>query len=343
MFKNYKKFILISLVLIGTLTSLFFIYKNCFEKKIITEPIKEPIEFLTIDIDGKTLVSEENNFIYSSFLRPKFNIFIPQNIDIESLSLKIDNSENVLVDEFYGKTSIDETKRSLTFWPSYMFTPEKHRLIVEYQNLNGKSFSLNSEFILVFNENFNEPLKNSKVWIIPQNRPSDWFNVKDSKLLAKPMTNDNFSSLAFLYTFEKDVTVDFELTPVKNKVSMIFYFLEIGSFTIGSNDNKTIVLIRENQPDLFAKSFELLAGHRYHIHITRKDFEYKLGIKELFNGQKIDFMDRFLEENILLNYADIDILNNNQNTFRKNHIGFSLWGNSDGVFIDDIFITAFAN
>ncbi len=340
MFKNYKKFILIFLILMGILISLFLIYmSNYLKEKIITEPIKKPIEFLTIDIDGKTLMSGENNFIYSSSLRPEFSILVPQNIDIESLILKIDNSENVLVDKFYGETNINKTKRIFTFQPSFMFTPEKHSLILGSQN--GESSSTNFNFILVFNEEFNEPLGSSKVWIIPRSRSSEWFNVQNGKLLAKPMTEDNLSSLAFLYSFAYDARIDFELSPIKNNVSLVFYFLEFGSFAVGSNGNKNTALLQKNRPDLLGKPFELLSGHHYHVYVTRKDFKYELAIKELINNERINPLKQFSDDDVLLKYTDIG--EQELPTHKPNHIGFSLWQNSEGIFIDDIFITGFSN
>jgi len=340
MINNYKKFILIFLVLIIAFISTFFVYNKYFKKEVIIEPEKE-VEFLTINIDETMLLKNENNFIYSSSLRPKFVILVPQNIDIESLSLKLDNSENILTDKFYGETNIDKPKRNIIFEPSFMLTPQKHSLLVDYKNIDGKSSSMDFNFALVFKENFNEPLKNSKVWIIPEGRSPEWFDVQNGKLLAKPMTADSRSSLAFLYTFNGDARIDFELSPIENNVSLVFYFLEFGSFTIGSNNNKDIVLYRKNQPNLFGEQFGLLSGHRYHIYLARKNFKYELAIKELVNDEQVNPVAQFSDDNILLRYNDFS--EQKLTVHNPNHIGFSLWQNSNGVFIDNIFITGFSD
>lgn len=338
--KKERKFIFLVLVLVALLALLFFTKKEYLKEETIKKLIEEPVEALTIDVDGIRIVKEKNNLVYSSTLRPKFHIFVPKNIDIKSLSIKIDKSENVLIDEFYGETNLDELKRKLTFQPSYMITPQEHYLIAEYQKSEGKLESINFKFVLIFNEVFDKSLEKSRVWIIPEGRSPEWFSVQNGKLLVRPATEDRHSSLAFLYPFRNNATIDFELTPIKDNVSAVFYFLESGSFVIGSNDNKDMVLLRKDRPDLFGKSFELSPEHRYHIRITRKNFEYKLMAKELFENDRVSPTTQFLDENILIEYKDL--AEKKLTVHKPNHIGFSLWQNSEGVFVDNIFITGFS-
>lgn len=337
--KQLRKFIF--LIFVAVLALLFFLYTKHLKEEVIDKLIEEQVEALTIDIDGKRLTKEKNNLIYSSTLRPQLKIFVPKNIDITSLSIKIDNSENVLMDEFYGETNLDEPRRELTFQPSYMITPQVHYLIAEYQKSEGELESMSFKFVLIFNETFDESLENSRVWIIPEGRSPEWFRVQNGKLLVQPVTEDRHSSLAFLYAFSNDVTIDFELIPIKDNVSTVFYFLEFGSFVIGSNGNEEMVLVRKGHPDLFGRPFKLHPPHRYHIRITRENFEYKLVVKELFGNDRISPTTQFLDESIILAYEDL--AEKELTVHNPSHIGFSIWQNSEGVFIDDIFITGFSN
>jgi len=334
MSKKYKKFILVLLLIILVLVVSFFIYKKHFRQESIVEPIIEPKEILTVYVDGKKLDKEKDNFIYSSTLFPKFSIFIPENVEKESVNFQIDSSKNVLTDEFYGDTDWSEKGRRFIFRPSYMLVPQIHQVIVDYKDLDGNLASMNFDFILVFQESFDKPLEDSSVWIVPEDRSPEWFRVQDGKLLAQPATKDGHSSLAFLYPFPGDITVDFKLIPIGDNVSLVFYFLDSKDFVIGSNSNNKMILFRKGESSLAGKNFELASNRNYHIRITRKECVYQLAIRELVDEARVDSTAEFLSENIMIEYKDC--------SYYSDHIGFSLWQNSSGVFIDNVFITGFS-
>ena len=334
MVKKSTKSIFILLLIILLLVGLFFIYKNYFKKEdVTTEPLLK--EVLAIYIDGEKLDKEKNNFIYSSILRPEFNIFISEEIEKESINFRIDKSRNVLEDEFYGETKWDEKKRRFTFQASYMLEPQEHQLVVSYEDFSGNLASVNFDFILVFEEKFEKVLEDSSVWIIPEGRSSVWFNVQDEKLSAKPMTDDDRSSLAFLYPFDNNVTVDFELMPKGDNISLLFYFLSSRTFVIGNNNNNRMTLLRGGQGALDGKFFELTANRRYHVRIIREKCTYQLIIKELIGEETVNPKTDFSNDDILIDYTDC--------SQKADRIGFSLWSKSGGVLLDNIFITGFSN
>lgn len=336
--KTISIFVMLLIVAFGIF---FFIYKYYFEEEIIIEPTEKGLsEMITIDINKKTLIDKEENLIYSSTLQPKFDIFISENIDIKNLFFQLDDFGDILRKEFHGEITQQKEKNGLRliFTPSFIIKPEKHFLVAKYQDPDKGLSSIKFDFILVFNEKFDEHLGESKVWVIPKGRSSEWFQVQDGKLLARPMTKDAHSSLAFIYPFNKDAKIDFELIPKGNNISLVFYFLEFGDFAIGSNDNERIVLFQKDKPNLYGKSFKMLIDHRYHVRITKKDFQYQLAIKKLNNNEQVDPTEQFFSDNILLQIDDS--LPERLRVVDK-HIGFSVWQNSEGVFLDDIFITNF--
>jgi len=338
--KKLKTIIIFVFLLIVSFGAIFFIYKYYFEQEIIIESTEKDLsEMITIDINKKTLVDKEKNLIYSSTLQPKFDIFVSEDIDIKNLSFQLDDFGDILRKEFYGEIIQQKEKNGLRliFTPSFIIKPEKHFLIAKYQYPDKGLLSIKFDFILIFNEKFEEQLERSESWSIPKDRPSEWFKIQDGKLLVQPTTKDAHSSLAFVYPFNGDVRIDFELTPVGDNISLVFYFLEFGDFAIGSNDNERIILFRKDKPNLYGESFKMLANNRYHICITKKGFQYKLAIKELNNDELVDPVEQFFSDNILLQVNDSSL-----GAIDK-HIGFSVWQNSEGIFIDDIFITSFLN
>lgn len=332
--KELKTIILILLLTTAVLVAIF-IYRSYFKEGIPPQPTEKPVERLIVYVDEKKLIENEDKFIYTSTLRPNFNIFVPEKIDTKSVSLRIDDSMNVLMDEFYGKTILDKKEKKIIFQPSYMFTPQEHRLLVQYKDSDGNLASMNFNFILIFQEKFDKPLEDSSVWIVPAGRSSAWFNVQDGGLEVRPRSIDGHSSLAFLYPFPDDVTVDFELIPAGNNVSLVFYFLDSKSFVIGSDSNSKIILLRKEETSLPGKSFELLSGHHYHVRIIRKNCTYQLFMKGLNEGVSPDPIVAFLDNDILIDYTSC--------AYKSDRIGFSLWQNSKGVLIDNIFITGFSN
>ncbi len=339
--KNIKISIFLS-TLVGVLGLLFFIFYKYYphEEAIIKPPEKGLSEIITVSINGKVITDQENNFIYSSTLQPKFDVFISEGLDIENLSLKIDDSVDILREEFYGEINQKREKDGLriVFNPSFVVKPQKHFIVATYQDSKEGVSSIRFDFLLIFNEKFDKPLEQSKTWIIPKDRSPEWFQIQDGKLLGQPTTRDAHSSLAFLYPFSDDIKMDFEITPKGNNVSLVFYFLEFGSFTFGSNDNKSIVLFRKGKPNLWGESFEMLPEHRYHIRITREDFKYRVAIKELINNEELDPNIHFSESKVLL---QVDDSSSRESKLIDNHVGFSIWQNSEGVLIDNIFLTSF--
>lgn len=330
--KKSIKFILI-LLLIIVLVALFFVYKNYFkEEEVTTKPL--PREALAVYIDGKKLDKERDNFIYSSILRPEFSIFVSEDVEKESIDFQIDRSRNVLKDEFYGEIEWNEKERRFIFRPSYMLEPQQHQLVVGYKDLSGNLISVNFDFVLVFQENFDKPLEDSSVWIIPEDRSSEWFRVESGKLLSEPVTEDDRSSLAFLYPFDNSIMIDFELIPKGDNVSLLFYFLGSRTFVIGNNNNNRMTLLRGGENSLEGKSFELTANHRYHVRIVRTECNYQLIIKELSEEEMVNPKTDFSSEDILIDYTDC--------SQKPDRIGFSLWSKSDGVLLDNIFITGFS-
>lgn len=334
MSKKFKKIIL-ALSLIVLILVTIFVYKNYLREKFLINLPKEHVESTMVYIDEIKLAEGDKNFIYSSTLIPVFKIVFPKNAVIESMRLQIDETRDVLRDEFYGETNLDTTNREFIFRPSYMFLPEKHQLVIEYRDLDGNLLSKTFNFVFVFSENFDKTIKDSNVWIVPEGRSSEWFNVKNGKLLAQPATEDGHSSLAFLYSFPGDITVDFELIPIGNNVSLVFYFLDSKSFVIGSDSNNRVILLRKGEAFLNGKSFKLLSEYHYHVRIVRKNCDYQLFIKELIGDTLIDSTMVFSDNDKVIDYTNC--------TYKSDRIGFSVWQNSNGIFIDNIFITGFSS
>ena len=338
----YKKFfIVIFAIAIFVLLSFLFLVANTPREKIEVD-VKEKVKPVTL-IDfyvNEHFLEQEVNLIYLDDLRP--NIKISASFDLrpkEKVSLFIDNSSNVIKDSFYGDTSYDDAGLSIEFVPSFALTPGLHTLeFVLFDN--EEKHNIKRNFFVGYYDSFDKNLSNSKVWIIPEKNPDNWFLVKNGNLSIIPQTKDGHSSLAFLYQIENNVKVDFSLKPLGENVSLLFYFINSvkNQFVFGSNDNQSTVLLRNDKggsSTLYGKEFKFETESSYQIRIVRKNGEYTLSARKNSDENKIN---PFLEEDCfekLLVYIDPYF---EKTSSHPTNIGFALWNNSNGVFLDDVYI-----
>lgn len=297
-------------------------------------------------ISNQQLQFYTQNIIYVDEFRPSIILEFPLGFaNNEFINLYLDDSLNVLGDDFYGITEFLSENR-IKFSPNFVIIPGTHKIVIEYGGLNAEVIREETDFVLAYHEKFKKTIGESEVWMMPKSTPSEWFQIRDEKLVIVPMSGADIASLYFLYNIHGGVIIDFELMPLGENVSAVLYLIDTvrNVFVLGSNDNKRNLLYHRNSNEserIDGENFLLKKSIRYHIRLQRENNRYLFLIKELKKGESVDTgfsNDKFKQ---LITYFDKDKMKV-QNEI-PDCLGFSLWQNSDGVVIDDIYITHFGN
>ncbi|MBI4094863.1 MAG: hypothetical protein HY435_01565 [Candidatus Liptonbacteria bacterium] len=336
---NFRIILLIGAIVFATVVVILLFANHKQQELIVGPQITPSQESVEVFVDNVLLRRGVQNSIYSTTLRPNIVLRFRSTINFQSLQLQINDSENVLVNEFHGATSFADD--SVVFEPAYALAPQKYKLRLEYTEPTGSSKSLDFDLTIGYLDSFTTPLTKSKVWLIPKGNPADWFVVDNEKLLVQTKTTEyKHGSLAFLYPFSSDITVDFEFTPLGKRVGLVFYFLNStrNEFVLGGVGNKATILFHHPSelPEIRGRSFEMTAGVRYHARFVRKDFVYQLAIRPLEFDEQVNPNFKFSASEVVLEYVDNDRIQAPDGG--SDQVGLALWQNSDGVVIDNFYI-----
>lgn len=327
--------ILILVVLVIAIGVLFYLLKSGVEK----EEIKiESESDILVWIDNQKLDSEKLNHVFLNSLRPKISIV--DNKGAELSKVVIDETDDVINDKFFrGERKIRGNK--LEFVLSYALRPYIHNLKVISRS-GDLTFTKEFIFSIVAFDDFEREPSLSKFWVVPEstiiNHPKNWYVVGRNLNIDAIEDGRPHASLAFLYPFSGDVTIDFYFSPKGENVSLISYFLESGfSFVLGNGDNKTIVLLSKDGNTVSSNKFSMIPGNLYHVRLVRDDTLYNLYIEPLDVVPKFENnWPSFSRKTPLITLEDKNKLN------IDDHIGFTVWGGSDGITIDRVFISGIA-
>lgn len=301
---------------------------------------------LYVYVFNKQLYSDKQNIVYVNEFHPSIVLeFAPDFNDDKSVELSLDGSLNIFGDDFYGTTEF-LSKDKMKFTPDFVVVPGTHELLIRYNDAEGKIVENKFNFVLAYHETFEKSIEKSQSWVLPKDTPPEWFQVSNGKLTIIPMSDAKHASLAFLYAIQGDLSIDFELTPLGENVSTVLYLIDSvrNEFVIGSNNNKRNLLYHRT-PDgtkrIEGEEFLLEKRSRYHIRLDLRESEYTLFIKKLKADELVD--PTLLNDNFkhIITYYDPD--KDRSEGRMPDYLGVSLWQNSDGITIDDIFISYFGN
>jgi hypothetical protein len=282
-------------------------------------------------IDEQTLNFSKEDIVFVEDLMPKIRIKSTKEI----LTLSIDDSLNVLGDDFYGGTIFQDG--GIEFKPNFVLLPGNHQITIVFNNQERVSW----KFTLGYHEEFSQSLDGNPIWIIPELSSPAWFLVKDEKLRIIPQSNIQHSSLAFVYTLGNSFEIDFELVPLGKKVSSVPYIINSvrNEFVLGSNsDNRNVLFYSDTdgQEQIEGRPFTFEEGVRYQVRLKRKDSVVSLFVRPLGRYETTNpglLTDEFSE---VIVHSDLD---KDSYTSSPYHFGISIWQSSDGILVDDIYIT----
>jgi len=280
-------------------------------------------------------LSEGENFILTDTLIPIIEIKNIKKID-KLKSISLDKGPNILTDRL-SATEIKETQDGLLIKPRYAIAPKEH--VIDIVTLvKNQEVSQRFSFVLLIKDNFNSALDKSKLWIIPESTKErvqkSWY-IENNRLKIDSLPQGPHVSLAFLYTFDDDITIDFYLKSLSEVVNLLVYFLESDkSIIIGNGNNYTTWILHGSKAD---KGDDILIdpGFQYRVRVVRDDFTYKLFVQKT-DKRTDDIIGIFSEMDPVLVFVD------ERPSLKEDHIGFALWSGSGGVEIDDVVITGYA-
>lgn len=325
--KKNSSIILITLVILALLVVIFILFNN------FNTPSVGGIGF-DVYIFGERLEIGRDNLIITDTLVPTIEIKGEKTNDISSISL--DEEPNILEE----KLSLVEVSRDsrILIKSSYAFTPTKHTIKLE--DKEGKNYEFS--YILIIKDDFKETLNLSKLWIIPDstknNYEKSWY-VSGGSLKIDKLPESPRASLAFLYTFNKDVTIDFSFKSSSEIINFLTYFLESGkSIIIGNGDNYKTAILCGNKSER-GKNFIIEEGNQYRIRVIRDGDAYKLFIKKIDGNYNLDI------DNIKNIFSGNDLIAEfiDSNPFVvDDHVGFTVWGGGGDLEIRNFIITGYA-
>ncbi len=327
-------FLVFAIILSGLI---YYQCRNDINKTVLSNKAKE----IKIYVNGLELKDGKINTIVVEKLNPTLIIKYD---DIKNISLSIDGSLNVLGDQFYGSTQFSQ--KEVMFIPDFIITPGKHHLGIK-NIVNDKLWQIS--FVVTYKESFERSFKNNGIWIIPKGSSPEWFIIKNDKLEVMPRDDASHVSFAFAYTLDKDFSIDLELMPIGENISTVLYLIDSidlvrNEFVIGSNGNKKNILFHSyagQRKRIDGSDYEYSGGKRYHFRLSNSNRVIAFFLRELQMDQIVDPMlqiDNFQE---VFRYEDSD-----KEKYSKNspyYFGISVWQNSSGINIDDIYITNFGN
>lgn len=321
--ENYKA---ILLVLITAVTFIFLLKIKKNDDFIYQTTTTPSIE---VSVSNTFLKEKEKKVIILDSLSPEILIVHKQPIT----SIKLDDSPNIL-EELSLIKAVRLDNSTIYLEIPHVLQPKLHTIEIVDNNRRTTLFS----FILVLRDEFTYPLSESPFWIIPdstkQSHQKSWYTkggvLRIDKLPAGPR-----ASLAFQYTFRDDVVIDFVFESNSEVVNLVVYFLQsYKSLVIGDGDNQRVALVDKGDIRL-AKNFLIEPEKKYSVRVARKNFIYKLFIKELNEHTDLN----------INNFDGIEpVLIFQEESPEKitNHIGFTVLGGTGGVKIDRVLITGYA-
>jgi len=301
---------------------------------------------LYVYVFNKQLYSDKQNIVYTNELHPSIVLEFASDFNNDKfVELFLDGSLNIFGDEFYGTTEF-LPKGKMKFTPDFVIVPGTHELLIKHGDAKGKIVESKFNFVLAYHETFEKSIEKSQSWVLPKDTPPEWFQISNGKLTIIPVSDAKHASLAFLYATQGDLSIDFELIPLGENVSTVLYLIDSvrNEFVIGSNNNKRNLLYHRTlngTERIDGKEFLLEKRGRYHIKLDLRENEYVLFIKKLELNELVDpslSIDNFKQ---IISYYDTD--KDRSKSTIPDYLGISLWQNSDGVIIDDIFISYFGN
>ncbi|GAI17497.1 unnamed protein product, partial [marine sediment metagenome] len=166
--------------------------------------------------------------------------------------------------------------------------------------------------------------------------PKSWYTENNS-LKIDSLPSGPHASIAFLYTFNNNITIDFYLKSLSEVVNLLVYFLESEkSIIIGNGNNYTNWILYGDNKGEQGENFLIEPDHQYRVRIVRDNFIYKLFIKKVDDKKINNIVDVFSNSDPILNFIDEDPI------IEDDHMGFALWGGSGGVEINNLVITGYA-
>jgi len=320
----------IIIVIIGVFYFIQFYQDNSESKKYDEGILPNKEVSIEVLINDKKIIQDKKNIIYSHSLKPVF-VFKISGVKESEVKIFLDGSANILGTNFYGDINIKG--KEIIFLPAFTLDPKLHSLSVNV----GDVVTIFT-FELAFKDDFTT-LDKSK-WVIPPQRSGGWFKIDNGKLKISPTGDDDKSSIAFLKNLSGDIYVDFELTPIGNNMSTIFYFWDstINQFVFGSEGNRRIINFHEQKKDTFSihgQDFTFEKDRRYHIRINRISQQYTIQIRQIFGDETVSPEYKFADNSYL---EFTDTIRKDLKYTTADQVGFSLWRNSHGVLIDDFYI-----
>jgi len=321
--KKFNKHIY-TFLLLGFVCLLFFILK-------FAQPTTKEIfeNKFNMTINGNVVNSKTKNIIYVENFNPEILIE-----NRTGLKLSIDKSLNVLGDKFYGNFILD--KDIYKYIPNFSITPGPHEFILEDSEGNKEVFDI----VIAYHETFSKTLESNNAWIIPTASTPSWFSIVNNKLKIVPDTEDGNSSYAFVYNLNNNFVIDFEITPIGENFDVVPYVINSvkNEIVLGSNDPNRNVLFYSDSKEkklIEGEKFFWEKDSRYHVRLKHSSEGIKLLAKRVINEEEINPENPDDSFTLILDVSR-DISKNNEHPHR---FGISLWKNSNGVTVDDIFIT----
>ena len=206
----------------------------------------------------------------------------------------------------------------------YYLKPSSNDIKFNFEN-KTYTFKLN----LVYLNNFNSDGLDADNWL---QKPSNWVSASNKKLLLDRSKTDiaKMNFIGFRRRFDGDIQVSVDFKIQGHPVYTTFFLREGLSLTIGSNDNKTIQLIRAVNVDgdpvnekLDQQYFKFVVGSDYKLVMKRTGHTYTY---DIFDSNKnsikhIEYNDNNGNGNIINYYKGI---------------GIGLWKNGRGIEINNI-------
>jgi len=338
--KNKKVLVLVLIVITASVGLATWKYKL-----IQREQLSEKI-FIIVEEGQSELTEDEVKDVISKSLQPEFLTYLPTKAEKDEFRFYIDDFNNDLVhdplfDEEKGKREW-VNGNALRIKLPYLLFPKTHKLRIE-----SGEFEKEASFNLIFYDDLSEDVHQSPFWSVPSIKidyRKYWVTEEEMlKALPHPGTFQT-SDLTFLRKFPANVFLGLELTPLTERVNLAIFFGDEISLMLGDGDNKTIRLKQRigYKDEVIEEGVFLLESRKtYYILADRREGQFRLYIKEKDLEKTIPAYSIADENNLLVEASfkprqKIQILGAEG---KFDNIVFSLWRNSGGVAIDNIYIS----
>lgn len=273
---------------------------------------------LQVEIESVVLDSDAIKTIFTSNLQPTVRITNKQIV-----SMSIDGSADVLFDDFYGHIQYDGTY--LVFKPNYNLNPGIHRLKIETD-----SNSFEYSFKIAYLDSFQE-IQEAR-WQYPENSSRDWFESDGDNLVVRPETEISHSSIFFTRPVGQSFIVNFSLKPHGNVLALVPYVIDgVGyEFALDTNGVGRNSLFGPQDNSIRGEEYDFRADAWYQIRLVKEKEQITLYVAEI-SSDKSD--PSLANDSFHKIFSTISSQSNEPYTF-----GISLWQQSDGATIGDIYI-----